>query len=120
MHPTQTRRALIGATTLAALPTAQPAAAQPGPRLPFAVPPVTIPVAGTDLRFPVRRISGRAAQLRRAGGVAGRTGRRRLGVPPSRWQDGEGQAAGFWPETAGNRQGRPVAADGFEPPTKRL
>lgn len=95
MHPTQTRRALIGTATLAALPAAQPAAAQPGPRLPFAVPPVTILAAGTDLHFPVRRILGRAAQLRRAGGVAGRAGRRRLGIPPSRWQDGEDQAAEF-------------------------
>ncbi len=39
MHPTRTRRALIGITTLAASPAAQPAAAQPGPRLPFAIRP---------------------------------------------------------------------------------
>ena len=57
MHPTH-RRTLLGAAAVTALSAARPAAAQaqPGQLLPFAVPPTTVPIAGTDLRFPVRRI----------------------------------------------------------------
>lgn len=46
MHPIPRRTLLGGAATLAVLPAARPAAAQPGPRQPFDLPPTTIPVAG--------------------------------------------------------------------------
>jgi 2-keto-4-pentenoate hydratase/2-oxohepta-3-ene-1,7-dioic acid hydratase in catechol pathway len=75
MHPTPRRTLLGAAATLAALPTVRPAAAQPGPCLPFDVPPTTILVAGTGLQFPVAgatwlKVNG---DLRQSAGLRGMT-----------------------------------------------